>query len=966
MSKRLAAKPAPQPNPQQSTKQERQQIIKRQALRYNDWQSVPDFSACEEMIADYWQGEKIFQRSLEQTAGGKEYVFYDGPPFATGLPHYGHLVASTTKDVFPRFHTMRGKHVERIWGWDCHGLPIENIIEKELNLPDKKALEKFGVSKFCESCRSKVDLYADAWKKTVKRLGRFVDMDNAYRTMDSEFMDSEWRVFARLWEKGLVYQGHKSMHVCPRCATALSNFEVTLGYKEVSDWSVIALFKLKQVQKLGLTGDVFALAWTTTPWTLPGNFLLAVNPQATYVVVSYQGEHADKPQQLLLAKERLEILGEREYQILKEFSGEQLVGLSYQPLMPYFADTPKAFLLAGADFVTLTEGTGIVHTAPAYGEDDFKLGQQMGLPIIHHVDLTGHMVEQVTDFAKMSVRHPSNPAAVDVAVIKYLAAAGKLFSKKKIKHSYPHCWRCDHPLLNYATSSWFIKVSAIKKQLLEANKKINWLPAHFRDGRMGDWLEHVRDWAISRGRYWGTPIPVWQSEDGQFLCIGSKAELEKLLGHEVNDLHKHFVDQLVIEKDGKKYQRIPEVFDCWFESGSMPFFGKHFPADFISEGQDQTRGWFYTLLVLAVALENQSSYKNVLVSGVILAEDGKKMSKKLQNYPNPDLIFQKYGADALRLYLMTSPVMKAESLNFSEKDVARLRRQVLLTTWNVLTFGQLLPKFAESKVLDLSPSKTATHFLDDYLLARLRQLVEKTTRAFEAYQIINAGRYLIDFADELSNFYLRLSRERLKEDEGALAVLKTALYYLSLLFAPIMPFFAELLYQNLGGSKDSVHLEAWPEMPKLNKEQKDKDAKLFATSVLLKQIISTGQAKRRELSLKVRQPLARVVITLEKSKKNLLEPAVQTLIKQALNVKAIELKLANGASEPQVELDSQLTPALIAEGQARELMRTIAGERKKLGLKASEPWEYQVNNIPDGWQERIEKHTNTKLVIAAD
>lgn len=928
--------------------------ISKEQLHVVDVNTTPNFSALEEKIADYWEQQHIFARSLAQTAGGQEFVFYDGPPFATGLPHYGHLVASTTKDVFPRFQTMRGKHVERVWGWDCHGLPIENIIEKELALKDKKALEEFGVSKFCEHCRSKVDLYADAWEKTIKRLGRFVDMEHAYRTMDSNFMDSEWRVFSQLWKKGLVYQDYKSMHICPRCATALSNFEVTLGYKEVTDWSVIARFKLAP-QSLGIKDEVSALAWTTTPWTLPGNMLLAVNPQATYVLVDCQSETGRE--KVILAKQRLEVLAPFKYQIIKEVTGKDLLNISYQPLMPYFAHTPKAFRIVAGDFVTLSEGTGIVHVAPAYGEDDYQLGKQQGLEIIHHVDLTGKIIDQVVDFADMEVRDPADPSQIDVAIIKYLAKNQQLFAKAKIKHSYPHCWRCDHALLNYATSSFFIKVTAIKKELLKANKKINWLPAHFRDGRMGDWLANARDWAISRGRYWGTPIPLWQSDNGEFICVASQKQLEQLCGQKVPDLHKHLVDKIVIKKNGKTYRRISEVFDCWFESGSMPFFSQHFPADFISEGQDQTRGWFYTLLVLAVALKGESSYKNVLVNGVILAADGKKMSKKLQNYPDPEIMFQKYGADMLRLYLMTSPVMKAESLNFDEKDVERLRRQVLVTCWHVFAFAISnlpLPKSRELKAVNLARA----HWLDRYLITEIEKLTTTVTADMENYRIINAGRSLIAFVDNLSNFYLRLSRQRLKTDTLGGEVLYFALYRLSLLFAPIMPFFSELLYQNLAGSKDSVHLEAWP-TPVAGFVV---DPLLAPQAELLKQVISTGQFERKKLGLKIRQPLASLTVSLPPKKLPLLQHGeIQTLIKQELNVKA--LKLQENPTELKLEFATQLTPALLAEGQARELMRQIAQERKKQGLSAKDTWEYPVTSIPQGWQEKIEAHTNTKLIL---
>lgn len=932
--------------------------MKKNELLITDFGTTPDFPKWEGKIADYWDEQQIFQKSLQQTQNGEPWIFYDGPPFATGLPHYGHLVASTTKDVFPRFQTMLGRYVKRVWGWDCHGLPVENLVEKEFNLKNRHEIEEYGIGEFCENCRGKVMTYAEEWKKTIRRLGRFVDMDNDYKTMDVGYMENVWGVFKQLWEKNLIYKDYKPMHICPRCSTPLSNFEVTQGYKEITDISVYVTFLLKEVSDLNLQKPTAMLAWTTTPWTLPGNFLLAVNPQMEYSVVAVEGETSE----LIVASERLqEVMEGKNFEVKMTLLGSDLVGREYEPCFPYFAETKNAFRVVEADFVTAEDGTGIVHIAPAYGENDFALGKREGLPIIHHVDLAGRFTKAVTDFAGMEVRKmvgekEAQPA--DIEVIKYLAAAGKLWRKQKVQHSYPHCWRCDYPLLNYATESYFVRVSELKEQLLANNEKINWQPEHLKEGRFGKWLAGARDWAISRNRFWGTPLPLWVSDEGDFLCVGSVAELEELSGQKIADLHKHFVDKIVIEKDEKKYRRVSEVLDCWFESGSMPYASaKNFPADFISEGQDQTRGWFYTLHVLATALKNEPAYKNVLVNGIILAEDGKKMSKKLHNYPEPEKIFDEYGADALRLYLMTSPVMKMESLNFDEKEVGRLRRQVEVILWNVYVFwrqagGELeenrngFPRFNELSLLDQNLDWEKSH------------LITEMTESLQKYEVVKAGRLLIDFIDELSTFYVRLSRERLKNNAYTRQILGETLLTLSKLMAPIMPFFAELLYQNVEGKLTSVHLEKWPHE---NLEQVKKDAN--EQIGILKKLLEVGRSARKLTGIKVRQPLAKVVFV-TRLEINVGEEVEQILCHE-LNVKEIifENKSEKTSDEIEAKFDLELTTELIEEGKARELMREIADERKRRGLQATDDFTYAVTTIPAGWQTEIEKKTKTKLEL---
>lgn len=953
--------------------------------KVNNFRQQPDLPKLEEEVLQFWQADQTFEKSVNNRSADKSYVFYDGPPFATGMPHYGHLLASTTKDVIPRYFTMKGYRVERKWGWDCHGLPIENILEKELNLPDKKAIEDYGVGNFNEACRSRVLTYANDWQKIIARIGRWVDMDNDYKTMESWYMESLWWVFKKLWERDLIYQGHKSMHICPRCSTPLSNFEVTQGYKDVKDLSVFVEFELKDPQKLIASDErVFVLAWTTTPWTLPGNVLLAVSDRLHYVL--FKSQEAGKL--YLMAKELLDnVMPDGNYQVVQTVSAKQLLGLEYQPLFPYFANTAHAFRVVEADFVTAEEGTGIVHVAPGFGEDDYQLGKREQIALVQHVGFDGKFTKEVTDFTGLPVKPKDDPTSTDVKIIQYLAKHGKLFAKRKVTHSYPHCWRCDTPLLNYATDSWFVRVSEFKDQLLANNQAINWLPTHMKDGRFGMWLENARDWAISRNRFWGTPLPIWKSDDGDIICVESIAQLEELSGQKITDLHKHFVDQITIEQNGKVYRRIPEVLDCWFESGAMPYasfhypfenkesFEKNFPAEFISEGQDQTRGWFYTLHVLATALtmgknpaipvkKSTSSFKNVIVNGVVLAEDGKKMSKRLKNYPDPMMIVDQYGVDSLRLYLMSSAVMKAENLNFSEKEVADIRRKVFVIWWNVLSFYKM---FASTKH-DVRVVPKPQHLLDWWLMSRLNTLTKQVTQLMDQYDVVKASRLLMDFVDELSTWYLRQSRARIKNGEGneqlrdqSSHVLGFALYRLAQLLAPFAPFFTELIHHNLVDDHSSIHLTDWPTV-----DQKLINKNLEKQMRALCQLVQVAHAKRKEQQSSLRQPLAKMTI----AHMDLLEqePEAKTLLSNELNVEVIEF--ADGLSKDEVVFDFTLTPELKAKGEARQLVRQIQNLRKSAGLPVDQIATVAVPSNLMAWpaklqqqlQEQIEISTNSQLV----
>lgn len=902
----------------------------------------------EQRIQKQWEDRRIFERSVEERPESKPYAFYDGPPFATGLPHYGHLSVGVIKDVIGRYYTMQGYRVERRWGWDCHGLPIENIIEKEKGFSGRPDILAYGVANFNEACRATVLTYADEWKKTVKRMGRFIDMENDYKTMDLSFMESVWWVFAELYKKGFIYEGHKAMHICPHCVTPLSNFEVTQGYKDVKDISVYASFKLKNPEKVfAVSGDVYALAWTTTPWTLPGNVLLAVHKAVEYVIIEIDGDE----KKYLLAKELVNaVVDNKIYRVLQEVNGMMLRNMEYEPLFPYFAETPNAFRIVAADFVTTESGTGIVHIAPAFGEDDYNLGKKEQVPLVQHVGMDGKFVKEVTDFAGIDVKPKDDPTATDVMIIKWLAGKGQLFGKKKIEHSYPHCWRCDTPLLNYATSSWFVKVEHMKKQLLENNAKTTWVPGNMRDGRFGNWLEGAHDWAISRNRFWGTPLPIWKSEDGDVLCVGSVKELETLTGKKVTDLHKHIVDELVIEKDGKVYARIPDVLDCWFESGSMPYgqlhypfenkekFEASFPAEFIGEAQDQTRGWFYTLHVLATALtigespsipvkESTPAFRNVIVNGIVLAEDGKKMSKKLKNYPDPNVLIEKYGADAIRYYLATSPVMHAENLNFSEAGVREVFSKLVNTLVNVVVFYESFAKESDTRV----PS---THVLDTWIVAKLHTCIREVREGVEKYRLAEAARPLAAFVDELSTWWLRRSRDRFKGDDAvdamaARSTLETVLNTFSKVLAPFTPFLAEYVYEKTGGAKESVHLELWPEA---SGEILEKGAAILEEMEQVRTLVERGLALRSDAKIKVRQVLQAVAVT------PFPQEAYRTILKEEMNVKEV-VEMDKALSWPNsvdgaytVALNTTLTEELKQEGLLRELVRTVNQKRKELGL----------------------------------
>jgi len=938
--------------------------------KLNQLPTRPNFPELEESILEYWQKNKSFEKSVEMRNKSKSYVFYDGPPFATGLPHFGHLLGSTSKDVVPRYWTMKGYRVERVWGWDCHGLPIENMIEKKLDIRGgKKGIEDLGIDKFNQACHTEVMRLDGEWEKIIARLGRWVDFENNYKTMDTTYMESVWWGFKQLYNKDLIYEGRKIVMYCPRCSTPLSNFEIAMdnSYEDVEDFSVFIKFKLEPKDLSTKNENEYFVAWTTTPWTLPGNVGLAVNKDAEYVQVEYENEL------LWVALELVEkVFENKEFKVLKTVKGEELVGKHYQPLFPYVnpqtpgaKNKPNAWSVLAADFVSMEDGTGIVHTAAIFGEDDYALALEKDLPLVPTLSEEGKFLPFVELVAGKFYKGGEKLINAD------LTKRGLMFKEAKITHSYPFCYRCSTPLYYNAVPAWFINVQKIKNNLIEQNKKMNWYPEHLKEGRFGKGLETAPDWNISRSRYWGTPMPVWISEDKKHLrVIESIADLKKWAVNpkaitKLDDIHREFLDDLEVWlDDGKtiKGNRIPEVFDCWVESGSMPFASKHYPfenkqefestypAQFVSEYIAQTRAWFYTMHVLSVGIFGSNAVENTLTTGTILAEDGTKMSKSKKNYPDPLLLINEYGVDSLRLYLMSSTVMKSENLNFNEKEVSDIRKKVFLIWWNMFAFYNMYaPK---DHKIDLNKTPKSDDVMDKWILSKLHSLIKNTTKLMDNYDLVRASRGLMNFVDELSTWYLRRSRDRLRDDQKSVDVFGFVLVKLAQLFSPFTPFFSEQMWHNLVDENTSIHHSDWP---KFNEEYISEELEEQMEAV--KKVVEKTHALRSEASIKVRQPLAKITcyVTTKAPSQDVLD-----VLADEVNVKTVEWKQTTESLN--VILDTKLNDELKAEGEARELMRNIQKLRKKAGLQVGDTASVQTPDWPKGWKEEIENKTKTSLI----
>jgi isoleucyl-tRNA synthetase len=886
--------------------------------------ATADFPKMEREILEFWEEADAFSESNRRREGCPAFVFYDGPPFATGTPHYGHLLAGTIKDIVPRFWNMRGHYVERRFGWDCHGLPIEALAQEALGLSGTGEIIERGVDVFNEQCRTMVDTYVADWRKTVVRMGRWVDFDNDYKTMDVDYMESVWWVFKELWKKDRVYKSYRIMPYSWKLATPLSNFEANSNYKDVQDPAITVRLRVtdgaERICPDLADAPLFLTAWTTTPWTLPENLALCVGPDIDYVVV----EAIDSGDRHVFAEARIGVYdkalgkalasGEGDqgetYRLVGRVSGRDMVGVHYAPLFPYFADQPKSFVVLEDAFVTTEDGTGIVHLAPAYGEDDFRICRAAGIDLVDPLDAEARFLEPVSDYLGQFCKD------ADKAIIKRLKDEGALLQQSTIEHSYPFCERSDTPLIYRAIEAWYVKVEDLRDDLVANNDEIRWVPESVGKNRFGNWLKEANDWNISRNRFWGSCIPVWVNvEDPEdTICVGSRAELEELSGVAIDDLHKHVVDEVVIEREGKTYRRTPEVLDCWFESGSMPYAQQHypferegeldefFPGHFIAEGLDQTRGWFYTLLVLGTSIFGKSPYRNVIVNGLILASDGKKMSKRYKNYPDPNEILESFGADALRAYMIDSPVVRAEELRFDEAGLKEIVRTVILPYWNVLSFFTTYANIDgyDPRSWEASPPEERGE-LDRWILSVLQSLVRDVNHEMEGYRLYTVVPRLVSFIDDLTNWYVRRSRERFWKSEddrdktNAFATLYEVLSIFSKILAPFMPFLTEVVYQRLVRSVDaaapaSVHWCDYPEV-----EDARIDEALERRMAIVRRVAALGRRVREDHRIKVRQPLRELTVVHRDATVRDDVMTAAELIADELNVKSIAVEADESA-----------------------------------------------------------------------
>jgi isoleucyl-tRNA synthetase len=885
----------------------------------------PNFPRLEEGVLARWERDQTFAASVAAReagpSGDNEFIFYDGPPFANGLPHYGHLLTGFVKDAVPRYQTMKGRRVERRFGWDCHGLPAEVEAEKELGIAGHPAITEFGIDKFNDACRTSVLRYTDEWQRYVTRQARWVDFENDYKTLDTPYMESVMWAFRTLWDKGLIYEGFRVLAYCWRCETPLSNTETRMDdvYRDRQDPALTVSFQLETGEKI--------LAWTTTPWTLPSNLALAVGPDVDYAVMA----HLDG-NKYILAAARLggyekELEGAEQVATLK---GAELVGRRYTPLFPFFADTENAFQVLGAEFVTTEDGTGVVHMAPGFGEDDQNECNAAGIPTICPMDEHGQYTAEITPWVGRHV-FDANPD-----VIKSLKEMGVVMRHDTYNHSYPHCWRCAEPLVYRAVSSWFVQVTAFRDRMVELNQNINWTPEHIKDGTFGKWIGNARDWAISRNRFWGSPIPVWKSDDPTYPRIdvyGSIEDLSRDFGVEVNDLHRPGIDNLVRpnpdDPTGKSMmRRVPEVLDCWFESGSMPFaqvhypfenrewFENHYPGDFIVEYIGQTRGWFYTLHVLATALFDRPSFVSCVSHGIVLGDDGAKMSKSLRNYPDPMAVFDSHGADAMRWYLLSSPILRGGDFSVTDVGMRDTVRQVLLPLWNSYYFLSL---YANAEGKSGSVRTDSTNVLDQYVLSKLADTIDSVTTSMDSYDLFAACQTIRTFLDVLTNWYIRRSRDRFwAGDQDAIDTLHTVLDYVTKISAPLLPLITDEISTGLNGADaPSVHLADWPTSASL-----PRDVALVASMDMVRDVCSSALSVRKANSRRVRLPLASLTVASPhaSSLENYLD-----IVKDEVNVREV---LLTADVDAVASHELQVVPAVVGPRLGKNTQQVIVAVKK--------------------------------------
>lgn len=923
----------------------------------------------EREVEKFWRDNHIFEKSIEDRKDAPTYMFYDGPPTANGKPHIGHALTRVIKDMIPRYRTMKGYKVPRKAGWDTHGLPVEIEVEKELGINGKEQIEKYGVAPFIEKCKESVWKYKSMWEQFSNVIGFWADMDDPYVTYHNSYIESEWWALKQIWDKGLLYKGFKVVPYCPRCGTPLSSHEVAQGYKDVKERSAIVRFKKKDE-------DVYFLAWTTTPWTLPSNVALCVNPDEEYSKVK-QGDYT-----YILASALVETVLKEDYTVLETYKGKELEGIEYEPLWGGLNVKGKAWYVVCDNYVTLTDGTGIVHIAPAFGEDDSRIGRNYNLPFVQLVDAQGNLTKE-TKWEGIFVKD------ADKLVLKDLEESGKLFDAPVFEHSYPHCWRCNTPLIYYARESWYIKMTAVKEDIIRNNNTINWIPESIGKGRFGDWLENIQDWAVSRNRYWGTPLNVWICECGHMHSIGSIEELKSMSKNcpDNIELHRPYIDAVTITcpECGKEMKRTPEVLDAWFDSGSMPFAQHHYPfenqekfeaqypADFISEAVDQTRGWFYSLLAISTLIFNRAPYKNVIVMGHVQDEDGQKMSKSKGNAVDPMDALNKFGADAIRWYFYVNSAPWLPN-RFHDKAVEEGQRKFLGTLWNTYAFYVLY-----ADIDNFDPTKYSLEYdklsvMDKWLLSKLNTLVKTVDEYLGNYKITETARALQSFTDDMSNWYVRRCRERfwakgMEQDKiNAYMTLYTALITLSKISAPMIPFMTEEIYQNLVRSVDksapeSIHLT---DFPKVNEEFIDKDLEVSMDEVL--DIVVLGRAARNSANIKNRQPIGNMYVKAE----NVLSPFYVEIIEDELNVKAVEFKddveeFVSYSFKPQLKTVGPKYGKLL--GKIKEALSNLDGHKamQELNTDGALNFDFDGEKVVLGREDLlIETAKNDNFVTEAD